>query len=237
LVVEEFGTLHIGEEIGRGKHGTVFSVENAPFVVKLIRDPNHTVCNEQASFTSLEGLEGFVPRTFRITNGLSSSCMQRVIVMERMGDVTWHAGVLKFDKSFYLRFARLIEGVKLLHEKGFVHRNLSSRNVMVRHADPVFVAMIDFGSAMPWIEGETEFLSRQNDMIQLCEMVELIAISEWYPDWLGGMMEEMAGLGPTDRPDYEKWITFFTENSLEDDIVENRFVSMARWMLGCYVWW
>ena len=99
--------------------------------------------------TSLEGLEGFVQRTFRITNGLSSSGMQRVIVMERMGDVTWHASVLKFDKSFYLRVARLIEGVKLLHEKGFVHRNSSSRNVIVRHADPVFVAMIDCGSTVP----------------------------------------------------------------------------------------
>ena len=131
--------------------------------------------------------------------------------MERIVGSTWLQVVDKFDMNFYVRFARLLEAVRALHEKGFVHFDLKPSNIMVRQEDPDFICLIDFGLASPyWDIARNKHrisTSRRDDMKGLVYVVRMTHAI--LPDWFSEFWSAVEGTGHTDRPDYETWISFF----------------------------
>jgi hypothetical protein len=117
VILKTSSSSKVSPVIGDGAFGFIFAIEDEQIVVKVIEDSLMNVCRESIGLDFLEGLGGFVPKRIPITGGIEKSCFFRTIAMERVGDANCNRG-------FYIRFARLVEAVKTLHDKGFIHRDL-----------------------------------------------------------------------------------------------------------------
>ncbi len=196
-------SVTVGNKIDESESDYTFAIDSHPLVLKLLRTGIKDNCRERAAFEVLDGLDGFVPKRFEITGGLSDGCKQRVMVLERKGSSSWTTVVKKFDKSFNLRFAKLIEAVRELHNRGFVHMVIRRPSVLVDSGNPDTVALIGLHEMRPFGEN----YSRKDDMQRLALMVEIIDGPK--PPWFKQFENEMFALGEKERPDYEKWIAFF----------------------------
>jgi serine/threonine protein kinase len=169
-------------------------------------------CDEKAALAVLDGLDCFAPKTFPVIAGVPPRCLSRTIVMDRISGSTWLEAVTAFDSDFYVRFSRIISAVRALHEKGFLHSDLKPSNIIVRREDPSFVKLIDFGLASPYLDASTgkhrPLLSRKDDMVGLVSLV--LKTNEIMPAWFQEFKDDIAVLGQQERPNYEKWISFFT---------------------------
>jgi len=202
------GAHGLGALLGSGAFGRTYKVQNQDAVVKVIYDPGMTVCREKIGIEVLDGLEGFAPKLVPITGGISSRCEKKLVAMDLVGDALWSEVVTRFDAGFYIRFARLLEAVKTMHDKGFIHMDLKGDNIRVRTADPEFIGLIDFGFLRPHVDpvtGKTDDrANRRWDMERLSMMFRQVLGPQ--PGWAVEFMMEMAALRASERPDYEKWI-------------------------------
>jgi Ser/Thr protein kinase RdoA (MazF antagonist) len=119
-----------------------------------------------------------------------------MVAMDRVGDANWGEVVKTFDKVFCIRFARLLEAVKSLHESGFIHADLNIDNVRVKRKDPEFVATIDFGTMGSY----GSVLTREWDMTTLRMMLD--RLSGERPDWVDEFAAEIMNLPREPRPQY-----------------------------------
>ena len=212
------GSVSLGSELGRGAFGVAYDVPSANAVIKVVRDPKYNLCREKVGLEILNGLGGLAPRIYKISSGVSQACSSRVIALEKLGDANWGNAVRLFDKNFYLRFARLIEVVRTLHEKGFIHHDLKGDNIRVKNADPNYVALIDFGILSSIVNLRQReyslFFSRKTDaesLVNIAESIPKLNRDQLRPHWLHDFTTDMMGLGPNDRPPYEKWIDNFRQ--------------------------
>ena len=151
-----------------------------------------------------------------ITSGLPLGCERRVLAMELKGDATWADEVKTFDRSFYIRFAKLLEAVRTMHERGFVLGDMKGTSVRVKRSDPEFIALDGFIFTFVYMDPSTgeidRALGRPTNMQLLLYL--LLKISEEPPSWVGEFEHEMLALPENVRPDYEKWIAFCRAEAL-----------------------
>jgi hypothetical protein len=226
LEIEGFGPRVIGPMIGGGLFGRTFEVANAPLIFKVLRNHETTLCVEQVGLELLDSLSGFAPKTFGILSGIDPRCAFGTIVMERLGTEDWEDVVKSFDSGFYLRFARLIEAVKQLHEWGFIHKDLKGDNVRVKRDDPDYAALIDFGLMTTVVDPKTGGHhprdNRRLDMVRVAMMAE--EIFGFQPEVVRNFDDEIRRLKADERPEYEKWITYFRAEGLRLKDLEKRII-------------
>ena len=153
----ERGKIMIGPEIGSGVTATTFATNDENIVVKVSNE--ESLCQERASLKVLDGLNGFAPRMIPLTHSSSSirmskDCLDRLIVMEKAGDIDWADSLIKsstLNSEQYMHLSRAIDAMKELHGLGFVHLDLHGHNFRLKEGDSSFLKIIDFGEMEPLI--------------------------------------------------------------------------------------
>jgi len=188
-----------------------FSVKAHDILINVMDETNKAnYCAEQVGLKLLDGLSGFVPKTIPITGGVDAPCRAKIIAIENKGDADWADAVEHYDAAFYVRAVRLLEAVKAFHDKGFNHGMISGYTVRVAKSDPSVVVLTNLRTMIPLMfvhtgEMDSGSFTRKMDMLDVVETMRLLAQAE--PGWLTEMRNEIEGLGASDRPDYEKWIS------------------------------
>jgi hypothetical protein len=201
--------------IGTGCFGSTYLVAHAniPLVLKFTQE-NLGLCSDKVALKILDGLNGFVPRVYEINSGIAPGCEEQILLMDQLGDSDWADVVETYKSETYRRFAKLLEAVRDLHEKGFVHRDLKGDNIRVKRFDSSYVALIDLGNAVPIGPG----VYRRTDLQRLVLLFTGIDFSgiDQTPDWQSELIDEVDRYGKLDRPNYEKWIEFFEKIANEE---------------------
>ena len=208
LELENIGSVMIGGEIAKGMFGKLYQVQNHEIVIK-VATKKFTLCKERAIMEFLDGLDGHAPKVIGIIDGVKHKCEDRTIAMELVGDADFDTVVDTIDSNFYARFARLIEVLRVLHDRGLAHGDLHGGNVRVKSNDPSFVALIDFAAANPW--EDPQIGSRRWDTSGLVAMVTSLHGTDLA--WFQEFKLDMDAIDDTERPRYEKWIEFFDKKS------------------------
>jgi tRNA A-37 threonylcarbamoyl transferase component Bud32 len=129
-----------------GSYGVVYPTDDRNLVIKISRGKG--LCNEIAALQALDGLDGFTPKMYpldRSNPGIRTHCLQRVIVMDAVGDKTFDEIRTPSVKDTYTMLGKLLEAIKTLHATGISHGDLHGDNIRVNSADPSKVFLVDFG--------------------------------------------------------------------------------------------
>jgi predicted Ser/Thr protein kinase len=138
-----------------GLSGVVYPTDDPNLVIKISN--RFGMCTEIAALQALDGLAGFAPRMYPLdkTNpGINSDCVQRVIVMDAVGDKTFMEIAAPSVIDTYTRLGKLVEAIKTLHATGISHGDLHGNNIRVNSADPSKVFLVDFGRVEKGINEE-----------------------------------------------------------------------------------
>jgi hypothetical protein len=202
-----------------GQYGFVHRLTSPNVLLKVNskQKERHVLCAEKSILTALNGFRGIVPRLYQIVEGVHEVCHMQAFVMEKFGD----EGILMEnvwsvrDPFFFRILASLIEAVKALHEQGFIHGDLHPDNFKLDSLDGVEdgLRLIDFGLARAYVDANGVHSlnpeeSRRVDMARIATEV-MGAPGTSSNASLVEFMAEMSSLKREERPDYEKWITFF----------------------------
>ena len=194
LEVSGRGEVFLRSEIGHGSHSVVYSTDHEDLVVKV--SMGVSFCREIATLLFLDGSIQQVPRIHPISSGVSTACMWKTLVMDRMGDADWASA-----SHSWCRFGHLLKVVKNVHVAGIVHGDLHTKNIRIERNDPTYVGLIDWDRAEP--------LGNKNRNLDIYRLVHSIAFNgdgtkEWFVEFRNDFM-----LHP---PLYDKWIAYFTNN-------------------------
>jgi hypothetical protein len=158
--------LHPGFEVD--PDAVIFTAINHRITVTLMRPRKGGVCRGQVALELLIGLEGCAPRVYQIVSGLPEGFEHRAIAVEIVGDsYSWQV-VKEFDRAFYLRFIRLLGGIRAAHEKGFVHGNLMDSFIRVKRDDPSVVAIVGWSSMNTVFDPYTDEPTQRHDLPRAC---------------------------------------------------------------------
>ncbi len=215
--IQSVGTATIHKIIGQGHSGLTFAIESSSssdLVIKVSTSLHRSLCREIAALSILEGLEGSVPRYFKITAGIAPACAARAMVMDKIGDEDLDKDFQSFDGNFKMRFAKLLGVVHNLHEHGFVHTDLHPGNIRIKKDDPNYIGLIDFGLAV--MPGNEKAFSRQDDWMQIPTLVEELSETiddkEPLPHWFPKLLVETENLAPDQALDVATWISLVLED-------------------------
>jgi tRNA A-37 threonylcarbamoyl transferase component Bud32 len=145
----------------KGLFAVVYPTVDPNLVIKISK--NEGFCNEIAALQALDGLDGFTPKMYpldRSNPGIRTHCLQRVIVMDAVGDKTFSEIPQPTVQDTYTRLGKLLEAIKTLHATGISHGDLHGNNIRVNSADPSKVFLVDFGLVEKGINEE--------DLSKLC---------------------------------------------------------------------
>jgi tRNA A-37 threonylcarbamoyl transferase component Bud32 len=144
-----------------GENGVVYPTDDPNLVIKISK--RFDMCKEIAALQALDGLGGFAPRMYPLDKtdpGIDSDCVQKVIVMDAVGDKTFTEIPAPSVKDTYTRLGKLVEAIKTLHATGISHGDLHGNNIRVNSADPSKVFLVDFGLVEEGIN--------EKDLSELC---------------------------------------------------------------------
>ncbi len=144
-----------------GQEGVVYRTSDPRLVIKISK--RFDMCREIAALQALDGLGGFAPRMYPLDKtdpGINSDCVQKVIVMDAVGDKTFTEIPAPSVKDTYTRLGKLVEAIKTLHATGISHGDLHGNNIRVNSADPSKVFLVDFGLVEKGIN--------EKDLSELC---------------------------------------------------------------------
>jgi hypothetical protein len=193
-----------------GFYGELFTTSWPAVLIKMANGGSVSICNEHAALRMLDGYQGIVPRTFSISTNLPDKCRSEMFALESVGDGDW-ADIVKIeDRSFYLRMARLIKVIRSLHEFGFVHKDLSERNVRVGLESEDQIYLVDLATVCAWSRRGN--CARKLDMFQVTGLVMDVRGSH---EWKEEYQVEMIHMEPHGRPNYEYWIDYFRQRASE----------------------
>ena len=190
-------------EILRESEGQDYFPKDVPVFIRIYYS-YLDACKEVVVLKLLDGLDGFTSKVIPITEGVPAGCERRVKAIELKGNALWADEVKAYDRGLYLRFARLVEAVRTLHDKGFVHKFLAGANVRVERDDPDMVYLDHF--ELTQVLTDEPRLNRKADMLGLSIMLRMVP--SIIPGWVRDFEYEMIYLADDARPDYEKWIEF-----------------------------
>lgn len=205
-------SVHIGKQIGAGAFGSTYLTteeKSDDFVIKLsheMRSGIESLCQEKAAYRILNGMHGTIPILHK-TNGLSSNCEKRVLVMSRLGDADWNQVANKIDGTLFRRMAKLLEIIRNLHDMGILHYDIKGDNVRVDSNDPESVFLIDFGNSISYVDENGKVNSQLSARDDLDMLISMWAKSVANKSWFIKLNREIRCLGKTDRFNYEKWIS------------------------------
>lgn len=215
LKLAKLGDVEFNPEPKRNILSDEYISLDGRIVVKLMKARCGDCLRELIALALLKGLSGFAPKMFPIVSGLPAGVEQRAIAMEFVGDSNWSDEVKSFDRSFFVRFARLLEAVRSLHALGFVHLDIVGENIRVKREYDSFLALIGYKYVCPLIDSKTmeydEFYCRRSDMAAIAYLLRKIGTKT--PDWVHEFDNETISLEFDQRPDYEKWIKFAMEQA------------------------
>jgi hypothetical protein len=213
--IEGHGDLRIEDELGQGMYGKVFAFfGNSGILLKGAKSDHgkDDLCLELAVISALDGLNGGVPRIHKIEkipSSLKSLFRGRVLVMDRRGDAEWSDIPMVESREFNMRFSRLIEIVRDMHDRGFVHNDIKPMNIRISTTYPAAVTLIDFDQAEPFIDSRGFHLGSASRIKDMEGILAIAVATEGPKTWLPEFYQDVKSLGLTDRPNYEKWIAFF----------------------------
>jgi serine/threonine protein kinase len=216
------GFFPLGKALKKGGFGQAYDLPTARAVLKVSIGGGETFYREKIGLSILNGLNGSVPRVFDITCGVEKRCSPVTIAMEKIGDTDWADLVKKIDKSFYLRFAKLLQVVKDLHQQGFVHKVIHGSNVRVKKNDPNFAGLIDFGLMQPFIDDKGLY---RDDHSRALDAQGFLLILNNIPDpdlvnkpWFHEFSEDMNNVQkPEDQIPFDKWIAYFENEAKQSE--------------------
>jgi serine/threonine protein kinase len=193
------GPVEFSDEVlGDGKEGISVRSLDGDLVLKL-STTGGPLCIEQAALKSLNGLEGFFPNVYSILEPPEKDCERFTMVMDLVGDIDWKEFPHKANREFFIRAAKLIEAVKLLHDTGLRHGDLHQGNIRIESKDPTKVYLIDFGSS-----GDDTVSTRKKDMVRVARALKVILGEN------SDFEKEMLELTKSETPRYDYWILYFS---------------------------
>jgi serine/threonine protein kinase len=214
IQLENGDVVTVGKRIGGGDFGDTFLDSRSEKYVVKVSKPNkeavEDICKERVLLGSLHGLKGGIPRMHALKqHGQGSNrCLNQILVMDKLGDADWGRVTRSTpDAWLYRRLARLLDIVRSLHEKGFVHFDIKGDNVRVNSQSSEAAFLIDFGIAFAFADETGKhkfFLGRKADLESIVDMISTISFGK--NSWFDDFKREVESLEPKARPNYEKWI-------------------------------
>ena len=212
--------LDVAAKYKHGTTGVACPSKDGAFYLKSysknFMDNRELSCNEKSVLEVIQTVGDFIPRFHKLTPGsasLSAACQQVSLVVENAGPKDLGSvlhGLPQADK--YAVFAKVLGLIRELHDAGFAHNDFYLNNVIIKDEnDPIgSMTIIDYGVAKPIcdIEGNPLVIGSpfKQDFLTIADRLKgFPEHSEFYL--------EMEGLGVSQRPRYEHWISVFTELS------------------------
>jgi serine/threonine protein kinase len=140
--------------------------------------------------------------------------LQRVIVMDAVGDKTFVEIRAPSVKDTYTRLGKLLEAIKTLHATGISHGDLHGRNIRVNSTDPSKVFLVDFGLVEKGINEE--------DLPELCSRA---VVPHQETDTIVKNFCIATGVGVTDT---DFWIALFRRLGADPNRLDEATLSAVK---------
>ena len=203
--------LVVKRELGQGMYGKAFSFYHTQAVLLKGAKSGHgkdDLCWERSMLRVLSRAVRGIPRVHKIhwcePLDLQDLFRNRVIIMDRVGDMEWGEFRHKLDRHYRTRLLNLLDTIEQVHATGFIHDDIKGANIRINSSNPNEVILIDFGQARPFIDEEGRHsldpgASRAIDMRKF-----LGTIHESFPDCdrFAAIAHHINNLGHDARPDY-----------------------------------
>jgi hypothetical protein len=224
IVAEGIGPLHVEAELGQGMFGKALSFANNKHVLLKGAKSGHgrdDLCWERSMLRVLrEVSRGGIPREYKVTwmNVDEELFKNRVIVMDRVGDMEWGEFRHGFDRHFINRLIVLLNTLRGVHERGFLHFDIKGANIRVSATDSSKVFLIDFGQGRPFIDFEGNHLpdwelSRQTDLLAVTKLIEESLPGLNTAQVFAAFNQEILSLPHDACPDYDRLIRLLSSVS------------------------
>lgn len=187
--------------LSSGDNGKLYGSSQEPDIVIKVPGNRILYCRELVVMQALQGLTN-VPalRSF-------DWCGSSALIMDKVGDREWpsQASIAEAHLITGRRIARIIEIVKSLHERGYMHGDIHERNVRISLDSEDSVFLLDFDTGRPLSQSYSRFVNPHVDMAGLAlNLVPVIVHSR-----AAEFRAEMHQLLDSEAPRYDYWIDIF----------------------------